>query len=298
MKSVFRREVLIGVFVIVALAILFFGINFLKGINLFKAANYYYAVYHNVEGLAVSAPVNLNGFKVGLVRSIQYDYAHPGNVVVELSVDKSLKLPEGTKASITSDILGTATIALKLGEGPMHQVGDTIIGDVNAGMMAALSDNLMPAVNAIVPKVDTLLTNLNTLVAHPALATSMQRLDNITLELEASLRSLRGVMASLGPVTRDIKSITANVDTITGDLTTASNALREAPIDSIMNNLATTVANLETLSGQLNNPDSSIGKLTHDPALYDNLNAAVASLDSLLIDVKRNPKRYISIKLL
>lgn len=76
MKQFFRKEVMIGLLVILALVILYFGINFLKGVNIFKAANYYYATYNNVEGLAVSAPVNLNGFKVGLVREIRYDYAH------------------------------------------------------------------------------------------------------------------------------------------------------------------------------------------------------------------------------
>ena len=293
-----RREVLIGVLVIAALAILVFGINFLKGINLFKSANYYYAVYNNVEGLAISAPVNLNGFKVGLVRDIRYDYSRPGNVVVEIDIDKALRLPKDSEATIVSDILGTSTIALKLGSAPQAQVGDTIRGNVNAGMMAALSDNLMPAVSAIFPKIDTLLTSLNAIAADPSLKATISRLDNISMELEGSVRSLHGVMASLGPVTADIKNITSHVDTITGDLTSASAAIRQAPIDSIMNELNSTLANVERLTAQLNNPESTVGKLTGDPALYNNLNAAVASLDSLLIDVKKNPKRYISIKLL
>lgn len=162
MKQFFRKEVMIGLLVILALVILYFGINFLKGVNIFKAANYYYATYNNVEGLAVSAPVNLNGFKVGLVREIRYDYAHPGNVVVEMSLDKSLRLPTGSTATLTSDLLGTASISIGLAEntGSYYNIGDTIPARINAGMMAALSDNLMPAINAIVPKVDTLLTSL------------------------------------------------------------------------------------------------------------------------------------------
>ena len=298
MKQFFRKEVMIGLLVILALVILYFGINFLKGVNIFKAANYYYATYNNVEGLAVSAPVNLNGFKVGLVREIRYDYAHPGNVVVERSLDKSLRLPTGSTATLTSDLLGTASISIGLAEntGSYYNIGDTIPARINAGMMAALSDNLMPAINAIVPKVDTLLTSLNTLVADPALATSLRRLDDITLELNTTLRSLHQATAQLSPVVKDVKSITANVDSITGDLAVVTSQLSKAPVDSVISDLQSTVAHLNELTAKLNDSNSSVGKMLNDPELYDNLSASAAALDSLLVDVKRNPKRYISIQ--
>jgi len=278
--------------------ILFFGINFLKGVNLFKASNYYYAVYGNVEGLAQSAPVTINGFKVGIVRDIKYDYSNPGHVIVEMSVDKSLRVPVGSEAVLASDLLGTASIALKLvpaGAG-FHNVGDTLVSKVNAGMMANISDNLMPAVNSMIPKLDSLFTSLNAIAANPALHQSINRLDDITAELNGTLRALRAATASLGPITTDIKSITGNVDTMTGDLAVVSGRLREAPIDSIAVDLSATMANLKQLTESLNNPDGSVGKLTSDPALYDNLNATITSLDSLFVDIKRNPKRYISIK--
>lgn len=298
MKSILRKEVIIGLIVIVAMLILFFGINFLKGVNLFKASNYYYAVYGNVEGLAQSAPVTINGFKVGIVRDIKYDYSNPGHVIVEMSVDKSLRVPVGSEAVLASDLLGTVSIALKLvpaGAG-FHNVGDTLVSKVNAGMMANISDNLMPAVNAMIPKLDSLFTSLNAIAANPALHQSINRLDDITAELNGTLRALRAATASLGPITTDIKSITGNVDTMTGDLAVVSGRLREAPIDSIAVDLSATMANLKQLTESLNNPDGSVGKLTSDPALYDNLNATITSLDSLFVDIKRNPKRYISIK--
>ncbi len=232
------------------------------------------------------------------MREINYDFNNPGHVTVEMSLDKSLKLPVGTVASLGSDLLGTASISLNLGKQAdgFHAVGDTVPGRLNAGMMAALSENLLPAVNSVVPKIDTLLTNLNTLVADPALATSLKRLDGITAELNATLQSLHRVTASLAPVANDVKNITANVDTITSDLTAVTGKLKDAPVDSLVNDLQATVANLEALTAQLNNRDSSVGKLLNDPALYDNLNSTVASLDSLFVDIKRNPKRYISIK--
>lgn len=133
-------------------------------------------------------------------------------------------------------------------------------------------------------------------MADPALVTSIRRLDDITAQLNATLRQLNQATAQLTPVARNVKSITENVDTITGDLAVVTGHLREAPIDSLVNDLQATVANLNELTAQLNNPDSSVGKLLNDPALYDNLNSTVASLDSLFVDIKRNPKRYISIK--
>lgn len=255
-------------------------------------------MYGNVEGLAQSAPVTINGFKVGIVRDIKYDYSNPGHVIVEMSVDKSLRVPVGSEAVLASDLLGTASIALKLvpaGAG-FHNVGDTLVSKVNAGMMASISDNLMPAVNAMIPKLDSLFTSLNAIAANPALHQSINRLDDITAELNGTLRALRAATASLGPITTDIKSITGNVDTMTGDLAVVSGRLREAPIDSIAVDLSATMANLKQLTESLNNPDGSVGKLTSDPALYDNLNATITSLDSLFVDIKRNPKRYISIK--
>lgn len=294
-----KKEIIICLLVVFAGCLLYFGINFLKGVNIFKAANYYYASYSNVQGLAVSAPVTLNGYKVGLVRSIEYQYNNPGHVVVEFSVDKNLHLPQGSEAFIASDILGTATIDLRLGtEAANYAVGDTIPGSVKAGMMDAVSEQIMPAVSAIIPKVDTLLTSLNTLVADPALTTSVRRLDDISSELNSTIATLHRILADLQPVVNNVHSITGNVDTITSDLTVVTAQLRELPVDSISADLSATIANLQRLTDALNNPDGTVGRLTTDPALYDNLNNTVKSLDSLFIDIKEHPKRYINIKLL
>lgn len=300
MKKIFRKEVLIGVLAIVALLILFFGINFLKGFNIFKAANYYYASYTNVEGLTQSAPVTLNGFKIGIVREIRYDYDNSGHVLVEISLDKELKMPVGTEALVSTDLLGTASITLRMGDtaNGFYAPGDTIPSGKVAGMMDAVSQNIMPTVTNIFPKIDTLLTSLNTIASDPALVASVQRLDALTRELDGTIRSLHVVINNLQPVTTDVQTITGNVGTMTGDLAAITGTLREAPLDSLVISLQGTMANLETLTAELNNPNGSFGKIAKDPALYDNLNHTISSLDSLFIDIKKNPKRYISIKLL
>lgn len=294
-----KKEVIIGGCVVIALAVLFFGIEFLKGVNVFKPANFYSASYTNAAGLQVSAPVTLNGFKVGQVRDIRYEYDNPGHVLVEMSLDKELKVPVGTRAVIEQDLLGTSTVALHMSDSKdYHTVGNKLIGETAAGMLDGVSGDLMPKINAILPKVDTLLTNINALVANPALQASVTRLDAITLQLEGTMRSVNGTVAKLPPVVRNVDSLTYNVSTITSDLAVLSGQLRTLPVDSLVNNLMVVSENLKALSGQLDDPNSTLGAITHDRQLYDNLNNAAASLDSLLIDVKRNPKRYISIKLL
>ena len=299
MKKIFSKEMIIGLCVLVALVVLFVGIDFLKGINVFKAANYYYATYTNVEGLAISSPVNINGYKVGLVRDIRYEYDNPGHVLVEMSLNRELKVPKGSKAVLATDILGTAVINLELApNSDFHAVGDKLIGENKRGMMEAVGQDLMPAAAAILPKVDSLLTSLNTLASDPALVASVRRLDAITASLQSTTASLAKATASLQPVMNDVKTITSNAGEITSDVAVLSSQLRELPVDSLMTDIQATVASLRTISQELSNPNSSIGKLMNDPELYNNINSTVQSLDSLFIDIKKNPKRYISIKLL
>ncbi len=297
MKKIFNKEIVIGLCVIAALAILFFGIDFLKGVNVFKAANYYYATFTNVEGLATSAPVTVNGFKVGQVRSIAYEYNNPGHVLVELSLDHKLKVPTGSKAILASDLLGTASIKLDLAQAETnHEVGDHLIGINESGLMDAVSNELMPAIASIMPLVDSLLVNVNQLVGDPALMASVQRLDAITAQLEGVTRNLNVASRQLGPITTDVKAITGNVADITGDVSSLTGQLKEMPIDSLMANLEVTTQNLKALSQEMNNPNGTLGKILHDPAMYENINATICSLDSLFTDIKRNPKRYVTIK--
>ena len=156
----------------------------------------------------------------------------------------------------------------------------------------------MPNLEGLFVQVDSLVRSLNVLASNPALTTSVNRLDAITLHIERTLKTINASMKSLPPVMNNVNDISDNLKVMSGALAELSSDLKELPIDTTMQNVAALSANLKTLSESLNRTDSSLGLITHDRALYDNLNNCAASLDSLLIDVKRNPKRYISIKLL
>lgn len=294
-----KKELTIGFSVIIALLILFFGINYLKGVNIFKASNYYYASYTDVAGLAQSAPVTVNGFQVGLVREIEYEYDNPGHVKVELSLDSKLRLPEGTVAVLATDMLGTSSIELHMGTGSSdYEVGSKIPAKNAGGLMSSISGDLMPAISSILPKVDSLLAAAVTLASDPALTQAVKRLDAITANLERSTALLSRSMAVMPAVTSDAQATLSNVKDISGNLSTLTATMNGLPVDSTFANIHQLTVQLNALADNLNSPNGTLGLLMHDPELYRNLNASVASLDSLLIDVKRNPKRYISIKLL
>lgn len=294
-----KKEITISICVIVALCLLFLGIDFLKGVNVFKPANYYTATYTNVNGLAVSAPVTLNGFKVGLVRSIEYQYDNPGHVAVELSLDKELKLPVGSKAVIVCDMLGTATVQLELtANKEFYPVGSEVESETASGLMDSVSKDLMPNIAEIFPKVDSLLTSINKLVSDPAIIASVKRLDAITANLESTTNSLNKSVKSLPVLMSGVNSTVDNVNRLTGNLAEVSEDLKSCPLDSTLQNIQQTTENLRMLTQELNNPNSTLGLLMKDPELYNNLNNTVKSLDSLFVDIKKSPKRYINIKLL
>lgn len=300
MKSFFTKNVLIALTVVVSLCLLYWGIEYLKGINLFKPANFYYAKFEKVEGLTVSAPVTVNGFQLGQVREINYDYAD-NQITVLMSLDKELRVPRGSQVSLSSDILGTAALTLNLAKNDSYyNVGDEIPTAVKAGLMDKVGDDVMPQVVAMLPKVDSILSNVNGVLSNPAINTSVSRLDGITAELARSSQQLTLLMNSLNRsvpgIMGDVKGVTGNLYTASGDIKHLSANVRNMPLDSTIKSLNATVANLQALSAKLNNKESSLGLLLNDKALYNNANSSVMSLDSLLKDVKKNPKRYVTIK--
>lgn len=301
MKKLFSKEIIIGLTVALACLILFFGIDYLKGINVFKAANYYYATYTDVKGLTKSSPVTVNGFKVGLVRDIEYQYDNPGHVRVELSLNPKLRVPRGTEALLTADLLGTASIVLRMPRhADYHDVGDELRGVEAPGMMDALSGELLPQVAGIMPKVDTLLANVNNVAANPAINQAMDRLATVMLNLETttmllnqSLRPVPTITAGAVQTMDHVQQVAENLAQMSKALAVLSQDLKNAPVDSTLNHINQIAANLQTATAQLNSTNSTLGLLLHDPSLYDNLNGAAALVDSLLIDLRCNPKRYI-----
>ena len=291
----FNKEVKIALVAICGLVILFFGMNFLKGLNLFSSSNKYLISFKDISGLAASSPIYADGYKVGVVKNIIYDYNNTGGTVVEADIDNRLRIPKGSSAEIVSDMLGNVKVNLLLATNPRERVnpGETIQGGINDGALGKMKD-MIPTVMQILPKVDSIVTSVNILLANPAIAQSLQNVEAVTGNLTVTTRRLNNLLATLegsmpGMMTRT-DSILHNANTLAKNLNQIDVAGTVARVDE-------TLANVEKFTEQLNNNQGTLGLLMRDPALYNNLNSTMRSADSLLIDLKAHPKRYVHFSL-
>ena len=192
------NEVKIALVAVVGIVLLFFGLQYLKGLRLFSTDDYYYARFSDVTGMTASSPIYANGYKVGVVESINYDYANPQNIVATITVDNKLNIPKGTVAEISSDLLGNVRLELKLGPNPVDvlQKGDTIVGAMQLGVMGKAAD-MVPQIEQMLPKLDSILASVNALLASPAISNSLQNIETITSNLSTTTAQLHQLSASL-----------------------------------------------------------------------------------------------------
>ncbi len=298
MKKIFTREILIGLILVISLSILFIGIDFLKGINVFKSSNLYYVAFKDVSGLAEAAPVTLNGMKVGQVTGMEYDYEHPGNVLVEVNLDSSVKLTKGTKFTKSVSLLGTGALAIEMAPGNSYvEAGSEMEGESQKDMMADISTEVLPQVVEMLPKLNSILAHVDSLAANPALQKTVTRLDAISANIELLTARLAATSQRIDPMVSNVNGLTKDLTAISADLKQLSAELKELPLSETMDNVKSTTANLKTFTGKLNGTDSSLGLLLNDRGLYDHIDSTVNSLDSLLIDLKAHPKKYVNFKL-
>lgn len=298
MKKIFTREILIGLILVISLSILFIGIDFLKGINVFKSSNLYYVAFKDVSGLAEAAPVTLNGMKVGQVTGMEYDYEHPGNVLVEVNLDSSVKLTKGTKFTKAVNLLGTGALAIEMAPGNSYvEAGSEMEGESQKDMMADISTEVLPQVVEMLPKLNSILAHVDSLAANPALQKTVTRLDAISANIELLTARLAATSQRIDPMVSNVNGLTKDLTAISADLKQLSAELKELPLSETMDNVKSTTANLKTFTGKLNGTDSSLGLLLNDRGLYDHIDSTVNSLDSLLIDLKAHPKKYVNFKL-
>lgn len=288
-----KKEFTIGIAAIAALLILFIGINYLKGINMFKSESYYYVDYTNVNGLALSSPVYTNGFKVGLVRDIQYNFNKPGHIIVGIEMDENIKIPQGSKAELVTEMLGTVkmNLIMNYNEEKIIAPGDTIEGYANNGIMAKAEEDLLPQMEKMMPKLDSILSSLNKILADPALGNTIKNAEKLTASLSQTSNHLEKLMSN------DIPTLTSNVTMITEDLKVISGNLKGIDYAETFNKIDQTLKNVYALTDKLNNKDNTIGLLLNDPELYNNLNATSANAASLLKDLQEHPKRYVHFSL-
>lgn len=286
------KEVRIGIAGIVALCILIYGINYLKGIHLFKPSSYFYVKFENINGLTKSSPVFADGYRVGIVRNLIYDYEHPGRVVAEIDVDPDLRIPKGSTAELAAEMLGGVKMNLLLANNPRekHSVGDTIPGALNNGMMEKVGA-MVPQLESMLPKLDSILSSLNTLLSDPAIPNTLHNVQDLTASLNANSKQLHSLM------TNDIPALTGKLNAIGENVVVITGNLKEIDYTAAMQKIDATLADVKQLTDKLNRKDNTVGLMLNDPAFYNNLNATAANAATLLDDLRTHPKRYVHFSL-
>lgn len=294
-----KKEVKIGITAIVAIILFYIGINFLKGVNVFTTTNTYYVKFENAGGLTPSASVLANGYAVGIVREINYNYSDNQSVVVSIELDKAMHVPEGTTAELETSLMGSVTLHLLPGKNPVKYLerGDTISGRQHFGAMERAAE-MLPQVEQMLPKVDSIMGNLNRLTGDSAMLALVKNLAVISENLAQTTSRVDHLMS------KEIPVLLSNMNALTGNLNKVAGDIAKGNLDSTMTVLHATMQNAETLTSRLNaltstlnssvtSTDNSLGLLLNDRSIYDGLNHTIHSADSLLIDIKANPKRYI-----
>ena len=254
------KEVRIGIAGIIALCILVYGINYLRGINMFKPSSYFYVKFQNVNGLAKSSPVFADGVRVGIVRDIYYDYNQAENVIVEVELDTELRIPKGSSAELVSELMGGVRMNILLANNPREKyaVGDTIPGKLNNGMMESVAA-LMPQIEQMLPKLDSIMISLNNILNNQSIPATLHSVEKTAANLEVASGQLKVLMG------RDIPQLTGKLNTIGDNFITISGNLKEIDYAATFKEIEQTLANVKMVTEKLNSKDNTVGLLLNDP---------------------------------
>ncbi|MCF0159480.1 MAG: MCE family protein [Bacteroidaceae bacterium] len=291
----FTKEAKIGLAGVVSILILYYGIAFLKGFDLFSSQSRYFVEFANISQLTKSSPVYADGYSIGIVRDIAYNFEKPGHVVVAIDVDSDLRIPAGSTAHLETEMLGTVKMNLLLANNPRQRMepGDTLTGEVNAGLMTQAAD-MLPAIEKMIPKLDSILTAVNALVNDPALANTLHNTEQMTGNLNRTSAKLDKMMNTLPELTNNLNQVCQNAQNLTAHL---DEKVQQLDVAGTMQRINTTLANVEEMTEKINNGQGTIGLLLNDTELYTNLNRTMGNAADLLSDFKSHPKRYVHFSL-
>ena len=276
----YSREVKVGVLAIVCAGILYFGFNFLKGVNIFSPTDCYYGYFERSNGLTEQAPVYILGHKVGLVESINYDFTRTPAFVVGVTIDKGIKLPIGTEMALIADgLLGGSAIEFILPQTQSAEAylwGDTLPTIVVPGLMENLQTGLLAKMDSLLSETNHLIATLNSEVEEGSLRATLQNIERLTDDLKNSGQDIRRLTHDQLP------GIISKIDTTMSDLHTIVADVRDAEIQNTIANLDSAI---NTLNQVLKSEDGTLGLLLNDTELHDNLNTALKDLDNAVLNV-------------
>ncbi len=295
----YAREIKVGLVATVSLFLLFFGFNFLKGVNIFSPTNSYHGVYYNLHGLEEQAAVYIRGHKVGQVDAIHYDFTRDSAFTIDISIHKDISLPQGTQLALIADgLLGGMAVELVLPESTDRCTDRVQNTDFIAhesylpttyvpGLIESLQDELIARIASAVENVDSLVTQLKTQVEGDHIKATLANVDRISSDLTSVSEELKGLMATKVP------TIVNNADTAVANLNIIVADIKEANLKATVARVDTAVAGVNALLADVRSGEGTVGQLLYNKSLYNHIDAAVLSADSLLTDLKAHPKRYV-----
>ncbi|WP_018338548.1 MlaD family protein [Butyricimonas synergistica] len=312
-----KREAKLALTAIIAVFVLIWGINFLKGSSLFESKSIFYGVYNSVEGLKVSSGVVYRGYQVGQVISIQFTGERYDKVLVKFSVNKGLELPSNSLAMIQSaDLMGSKVIDLIPGDSPVFAVsGDTLTSKTEQGLMEQVSRQMLP----LKQKAERLLGSLDSvmvIVQGVFNEETKKNLNNSFASIDRTLRNIEGASGNLdtlmqtesarvSEILRNINSITANlsdnneeISNILGNFSSISDSLRQANLHQMLTSVDNILGRVDSIFAKINKGEGTIGALVNDNDLYYNLNQVSENLNRLLVEFRYNPRRFINLSLI
>ena len=291
------REIKIGILAAVCIFLLFFGLNFLKGVNIFSPTNSYHGTFVNLHNLEEQAAVYIRGHKVGQVDNIHYDFTRDSAFTVDISINRDIVLPLGTQMALVSDgLLSGMAIELQLPEQstitndqlPIAK-GSFIPTIYVPGLMESVQGELIAHVDAAIQSVDSLVASLQLQVQGDHLKNTLSNVDRVTSDLTGVSADLKRVVNTQVPtIVNNADKAFANLNEITSDLQKADLAATVARVDTAVDGINTFIADVRSQEGTL-------GQLIYNKSLYDHIDATVVSADSLLVDLKAHPKRYVQV---
>lgn len=293
--KILTNEIKIAITAIISVVIIYVGVIFLKGLKLFDNSTTYFVEMNDVAGLVESSEVLANGLNIGVISSIKYN-PEKQNLTLEVDIDPNFRIPKGTTVFVTTSLLAAPKINLKLGanENGYLNPGDTMYGTPGSDLMSEAA-KMIPDIQALIPKLDSILSNVNALTGDPALAASLQNLEYITNNLRTSTDKLNGVLGN------DVPRLMANVNGVCSNAQTLTDNLNSIDIAGIADNANKTLANTQSITSNLNSAlsskDNSLGLLLNDNSVALHLDSTVLNASMLLQDLREHPKRYVHFSL-
>lgn len=289
------KEIKIASVAVLSAVIIYVGTIFLKGLKLFNDEVSYYVEVSDVMGMPTASDVRANGLKVGTVKAIQFN---PGrqDLTVEITINPNFKIPRGTTVYMTKEMLGSAMMNLRLGSDPSDilQPGDTIKGVPMVDLMTAAGD-MIPQVQALLPKMDSILTAINTLANDPSIKTSIHNMEALTTELRTTTKQINGLLG------KDVPQLMAKTNNICSNLETTTNNLNQIDMVGMAKKADATLESVQNMTFKINtamnSKDNSLGMLMNDNSIALHLDSTVQNSSKLMEDLRLNPKRYVHFSL-